>query len=174
MRASEIVDLIRDSSRRWSDRISRWRARLFNLTADEEASESSSLVSWPTSASLFSSSSCRFVSVLSSSSEGFWGMFGAAANCEYVWKSVSVWQTVLALYLRRCRDYLPAARGRALVGALASILRLGGCAHVVEVLQRKSNPSASNCRNRHATAVLVFWHHTQPRPLIDRCSMSGR
>ena len=124
MRASEIVDLIRDSSRRWSDRISRWRARLFNLTADEEASESSSLVSWPTSASLFSSSSCRFVSVLSSSSEGFWGMFGAAANCEYVWKSVSVWQTVLALYLRRCRDYLPAARGRALVGALASILRL--------------------------------------------------
>jgi hypothetical protein len=41
---------------------------------------------------------------------------------------------------------------------------VGGCAHVVEVFKRISNPSASNCRSRHATAVLVFWHHTQPRP----------
>ena len=51
--------------------------------------------------------------------------------------------------------------------------KVGDCAHAVEVLQRRSNPSASNCRSRHATAVLVFWHHTQPRPsLIDvPCSM---
>jgi hypothetical protein len=42
--------------------------------------------------------------------------------------------------------------------------KVGGCAQVLEVLQRKSNPSASNCRSRHATAALVFWHHTQPRP----------
>lgn len=49
--------------------------------------------------------------------------------------------------------------------------KVGDCAHAAEVLQRKLNPSASNCRSRHATAVLVFWHHTQPRPsLIDvRC-----
>lgn len=90
MRASVMVDFMRDSSRRWSDRISRWRARLLSLTAEDEASESSSRDSWPTSASRFSSSSCRLVSVRSSSSEGFWGMLGAEANCEYVWNCVSV------------------------------------------------------------------------------------
>ena len=70
---------------------------MFSFTAEEDDSESSSRDNWPTSASLFSSSSCRFVSVRSSSSEGFWGMLGAEANCEYVWKSVSVYRYSLAV-----------------------------------------------------------------------------
>jgi hypothetical protein len=39
----------------------------------------------------FSSMSCNLASVCRSSSEGFAGIFGTAANCEYVWNRVSVY-----------------------------------------------------------------------------------
>ena len=53
LRASEMVDFKRAKSRRWSDNISRWRARLFCFTADCPDSESRRRESWPTSASLY-------------------------------------------------------------------------------------------------------------------------
>jgi hypothetical protein len=46
LRASVRDDFRRDSSRRWSCKISRWRARLFCLTADMVGSESRRRVSW--------------------------------------------------------------------------------------------------------------------------------
>lgn len=54
-RASAMVDLRRLSSRRWSTNISRWRARLFCLTAEEECedSESRRRLSWDTRVSLY-------------------------------------------------------------------------------------------------------------------------
>lgn len=142
-----MVDLIRESSRRWSDKISRCRARLFSFTAEEDASESSSLDSWPTSASLFSSSSCKFVSVLSSSSEGFWGMFGAAANCEYVWNSVSVCHPSLALC---CQSWLGRERVHRLLTCCSSARACWrACAHpppVEDMAQsKKCRGSASDC-----------------------------
>lgn len=103
-RDSAIADVRRDNSRLWSVRISRWRARLFCLRAEEVsvASESRRRASWATKDSrfwpwvvskvavmhyieygrTFSRRSLIWVWFLDSSSEGCGGSFVIDANWE--------------------------------------------------------------------------------------------
>lgn len=168
-RASLIVDLILASSRRWSDRISRCRARLFCFTAEDECpdSESSSRDSWPTRPSLCSRTSCRRPCTRNSSSEGLAGIFGVAPNCEYVWNSVSVWHPSLAACVKadlvryNDREGSPAVQECALVDAVAPIR------HLSKPCQKsRLFPSA-----RQQVCSSVFWHHeVAPALAPTRCT----
>lgn len=115
--------------------------------------------------------SCRFVSVRSSSSEGFAGMFGVEANCEYVWNSVSVCHCVLALRhaasLRECRcaGCIPAAPERAPVGAAAPILRLWTTC--------RANTGISRCTTARHSSAQQQWAWSR-RARLPRLPCPGR
>ena len=103
-RASATAAFRRFSSDRCSVRTSRCRDKLFCFREDvlNAASESRSRDSCDMRASRFSTRSCTSASFLCSSSDGFWGRFGADAYCEYVWNTDSVW---LSSVLSCCRNW---------------------------------------------------------------------